>query len=311
MHQKKPSKLTCPESLQICGDEALGYLINICGYNNNLVGDIVHNNKMMEELFLLLNEVKARAMSAFRLTLSEINIPEPNFEDIENSANPIVANKKEFEQFLSDNLSTKKFQKATTMLEKVTDGDIKMQSKYHLYKPAKELVTDYKINNTEFKPTTFTPEVAAAGSTINAANTATRQSTTATAASFSSTSSLHQMVSLTQNLMRDKENNNRIVLKSDSKTPEFLFGAYLPLDNVMKLILMRIGKIVEQIPGATIHDALGTSMIIGCADAAEMDSLPKVSKHVTSFSMVPTSFFWLKSVDFSLHQSKISYHTIN
>ena len=96
----------------------------------------------------MLNEVKARAMSAFRLTLSEINIREPNFEDIENSVNPIVAYKKEIEQFLSDNLSTKKFQKATTMLEKVTDGDIKMQSKYHLYKPAKELVTDYKIYNT-------------------------------------------------------------------------------------------------------------------------------------------------------------------
>ena len=137
-------------------------------------------------------------MGAFRLTLSEINIPEPNFEDIKNYANPIVANKKEFEKFLSDNLSTKKFQKATIMLEKVTDGDMKMQSKYHLYKPAKELVTDYKIYSTEFKPTTFTPEVAAAGSTINAANTATRQSTTATSASFSSTSSL-QMVSLTQN----------------------------------------------------------------------------------------------------------------
>ena len=104
------------------------------------------------------------------------------------------------------------------MLEKATDGDMKMQSKYHLYKPAKELVTDYKINITEFKPT-FTPEVSAAGSTINAA--ATRQSTsTATAASSSSTSS-SQVVSLTQNLMRDEENNNRIVFKSDSKTPDF------------------------------------------------------------------------------------------
>ena len=66
----------------------------------------------------MLNEVKARAMSAFRLTLSEINKTEPNFEDIENSANPIVANKKELEQFLSENLSNKKFQKATTMLKK-------------------------------------------------------------------------------------------------------------------------------------------------------------------------------------------------
>ena len=87
----------------------------------------------------MLNEVKARVMSAFRLTVSEINILEPNFEDINDSSNPIVANNKELKHFLSDNLSTNNFQKATTMLEKETDGDMKMQSKYQLYKLAKEL----------------------------------------------------------------------------------------------------------------------------------------------------------------------------
>ena len=70
----------------------------------------------------MLNEVKARAMSKFRLTLSEINISEPNFEDINNSANPIVANnKKDLEQFLNDIFppkNSKNFQKATTLLKK-------------------------------------------------------------------------------------------------------------------------------------------------------------------------------------------------
>ena len=66
----------------------------------------------------MLNELKTRAMSVFRLKLSEINIPEFNFEDIKNSANSMVANKKELEQFLSDNFSNKEFQKATTMLKK-------------------------------------------------------------------------------------------------------------------------------------------------------------------------------------------------
>ena len=77
-----------------------------------------------------------------------------------------------------------------------------------------------------------------------------------------------------------------------------MFGAFLSLDNVMKLILVRICKIVYQIPGATIHDALGTSMLIGCEDAAEMDSLPKVSKNVSSFSMVPISLFLVEKCGF-------------
>ena len=57
----------------------------------------------------------------------------------------------------------------------------------------------------------------------------------------------------------------------------------------MNLIFNCLGKVVAQIQGATLHDALGKSMLLGCADAAEMDSLPDVNKHVTSFCLVPTS----------------------
>ena len=42
--------------------------------------------------------------------------------------------------------------------------------------------------------------------------------------------------------------------------------------------------------------------MIGCADAAKMDSLSKVNKHVTSFSIVPTSRFLIE---------KCGYHPTN
>ena len=48
-------------------------------------------NKMMAEIFLLLNEVKSQAITSFWLTLSEINLPECNFTEDERAANPTVA----------------------------------------------------------------------------------------------------------------------------------------------------------------------------------------------------------------------------
>ena len=72
---------------------------------------------MIGEVFLLLNKIKARALSAFRLTLSEIDIPDCDFEEAERLANPITASSdedkissidnKEFGQFLNENLSSK------------------------------------------------------------------------------------------------------------------------------------------------------------------------------------------------------------
>ena len=57
--------------------------------------------------------------------------------------------------------------------------------------------------------------------------------------------------------------------------PDFLFGAYLPIDTALSLINACLNLIVSQVPNATLNDAMGTSMLLGCADAAEMDSLQK------------------------------------
>ena len=102
--------------------------------------------------------------------------------------------------------------------------------------------------------------------------------------------------SLSNNLEVDED--GQVVLKDNTKVPEFLFGVSLPLDTAINLIFNRIGKIVSQIPNATLHDALGQSLLIGCADAAEMDSLSKVNKHVTLFSLVPTSRFLVEKGGF-------------
>ena len=57
--------------------------------------------------------------------------------------------------------------------------------------------------------------------------------------------------------------------------PEFLFGAYLQIYTALSLIYACLNLIVAQVPNATLNDELGKSMLLGCADAAEMDSLPK------------------------------------
>ena len=81
---------------------------------------------------------------------------------------------------------------------------------------------------------------------------------------------------LSSNLMHHAENNNKITFKGDLKVLEFLFGAYLPLDTAMNLIYDRVRSVASQVENASINDALGTSMLIGSADAAEMDMLPKI-----------------------------------
>ena len=87
--RKKPSELTSYDSLRRRADYGLAYLIRICGFTD--ISSVAHEKNMMAEIFLLLNEIKARAMISFRLTLSEIDIPERNFEEDERAANPIVA----------------------------------------------------------------------------------------------------------------------------------------------------------------------------------------------------------------------------
>ena len=151
-------------------------------------------------------------------------------------------------------------------MSNASNGDIEMRSTYHIFKPARDLITNYKINNTEFSAHSDNQEVVT--------------NTTATPACATLSANLAQI---------REENRTQIVLKSDNKIPEFLFGAFLPLDKVINLIFNYLGKVVAQIQGAILHDALGKPMLLGCADLAEMDSLPDVNKHVISFCLVPTS----------------------
>ena len=137
------------------------------------------------------------------------------------------------------------------------------------------MIDEYKINNVEYAKET---------------TTASRES-------------------LSENLERDED--GQVVLKDNSKIPEFLFGACLPLDTAMNLIFDRLGKIVAQIENATLSDALGQSMLLGCADAAEMDSLSTSNQHVTSFSIVPVSRFLIERCAFSPSSIKIYYLTTN
>ena len=132
--------------------------------------------------------------------------------------------------------------------------------------PEKYLVKSYKIKKSEYSHT--------------AASTANECKTTQTL-----TTKERQLLS--QNFDLDKD--GQVVLKDYTNISEFLFGANLPIDIVMNLILNQLGKIVDQIPNTTMHEALGQSIMIRCADAAKMDSLSNVNKHVTSFSIVPAS----------------------
>ena len=66
----------------------------------------------------------------------------------------------------------------------------------------------------------------------------------------------------------------------------------------MHLLLNWLGKIVNQVEGATLHDALEKSILLGCHDAVKIDSLSNVNKHITSFSVVPTSLFLVEKFGF-------------
>lgn len=285
-HWRKPSELQDRGSLRIRADEGLAYLIRLCGFKN--LTNVVHEKEIMSEVFYLIEEIKARAITAFRLTPSEIDLPAEvdHFATIQEATNPIIsthdvanytpggendtAQRAEYEAFFNANLSNKKYIEATKKISDASNGGIEMRSNYHIFKPARELITTYKIPNSEFLPSTQ------------------QLSTTSNSSNDNNVAS----VSLSANL--ERSSNNKIVLKNDSKIPEFLFGAFLPLDKAVNLIFNCLGKVVAQVPGATLHNALGKSILLGCADAAEMDSLADVNKHVTSFSLVPTSLFLIE-----------------
>ena len=117
----------------------------------------------MSELMLLLSEVKARAISAIRLSPESVEsvdyvprdddfVPERTDEgpatldgDDENSKYV-----DELESFLQENLSNKKYRTAQTLMTNATDGMVQMRSSHLIFKSAQELVKTYKIRNVEF-----------------------------------------------------------------------------------------------------------------------------------------------------------------
>ena len=150
---------------------------------------------MMAELFLLLKEIKARAITLFWLTLSEIDLPDCDYSEAEKK-NPIVSNAQQesetrvekassqFKIFFLENISNKKYNIASKMME--DNNNTSLQSTYTILNPMKELVGRYEITNSEYGK---------------------------------EDESIPSQQSLSQNLERTK--NGEMQLKNNTKTPEF------------------------------------------------------------------------------------------
>ena len=279
IYRKHPSQLTSSKAMQQRADDGLAYLIYLCGFCN--VDSLVKNEKIYSELLLMISEIKARAIATFKLPPESIDVVDytPRDDDVEDTASIDSTSTSasinsyllpDLESHLHENLAKGKYLTTMKLFSGVTNGEVQMRTSYHILKKSQEMVELYQIKNVEYDQERERVD-----------NSAT---------------------SLSSNLMRDAE-NNKITFKGDLKVPEFLFGAYLPLDTAMNLIYDRVRSVTSQVENASINDALGTSMLIGCADAAEMDSLPKITKHVTSFSLVPVSKFLIE--DCALYPSSI------
>ena len=70
--KKRTLQLTSSKAVQKHSDFALSYLICLCGFNN--VEEIAKQEDIMAELFLLLSEVKAQAISDFQLYPEYLNV---------------------------------------------------------------------------------------------------------------------------------------------------------------------------------------------------------------------------------------------
>ena len=80
--KKKFSNLTSYQSVQQSADEVLAYLIWFCGYNGEFQS-IAKNEAMMTDILLLMSEIKAQAISCFKLS------PESLTGDFDFNANDI------------------------------------------------------------------------------------------------------------------------------------------------------------------------------------------------------------------------------
>ena len=94
--RKKPSELTDYQSIQMRAKRGLAYLIRLCGFSNIEKPDIIHEHKMMTELYLLLREIKAQATIAFKLTPplltdgNDYKLNEGEEENCTKAVNPII-----------------------------------------------------------------------------------------------------------------------------------------------------------------------------------------------------------------------------
>ena len=156
----------------------------------------------MTDILLLMSEIKARAISCFKLS------PESLTGDFDFNANDInMSNNddhefddkkvQDIETFFRENLSNTQYSEAQDKLSDLTDGGVEMRSSYLIYKDASEKVEGYKISNSEY----------------DGADT---------------------RMSLSTNLAQNKD--DEVELKTNKQVPEFLFGASLPLDTAINLI---------------------------------------------------------------------------
>ena len=155
--------------------------------------------------------------------------------------------RRELQSFSNKHLSNKHDDDARHLFSRALSSvpsQISLASSHMITKPARDILVLYKIKNCEYNEN--------------------QQSTTSTL----STTNNEQTRSLSTHLVQSEKTND-IILKSDLTVPEFLFGASLPLDVAMNQIYDRLNKIILQIPNDTLQEALGTSMIISCADAVE------------------------------------------
>ena len=161
---------------------------------------------------------------------------------------------KEVEDLARSKLSNTYFDFVMKKLKLCAGGVIDMDSNHIVSKEARNTTKPYEVKNAEHSNYT--------SNTISTTN----QSST--------------------NLVRNEENKISFL---KLRTPEFLFGSMLPIDVAITLTHERKNRVVAQTPNATSCNALGNSIVLGRADGAEMDSLPKTRKSTTTLSIVHVS----------------------
>ena len=174
--------------MQQRADEALGYLIWLCGYNGEFKS-IAKNESMMTVDFLLISEIKARAITCFKFSPESLTADfnfNINDQNMSNRNNCEFDEKKfqEIETFFRENLSNTQYAEAQDKISDLTDCGVEMRRRYLIYKDVSKEVEGYKINNAEY----------------DGADTQT---------------------SLLENLAQNKD--DEIELKTNKQVPEFLF----------------------------------------------------------------------------------------